>query len=535
MSSSKAVSASYVTGRFVWWNLVESPRPYANRAWESKAAGGDRIDGRDVRSLPTAAPLSTYALESAHVTKLSLLESHDYRGHWWLPGSPHDGVDGTLKYDPQSGMILHLDGYVEEHGYASARGPQLIHGVGLDARPVTLHRTRHRGRSSSYTTTAGMHQDQYWIGTAYFGLHAETEEDLKVRSATFSLAGLREWLNKPSFSLEPMLSAPEFTVKAHDEKLLDVELAVYGGARASVSNFAERHESVGRHLEVRSAPYCCVTFNEPRPFLDFGRFAVTFRMLFSLMEQRADSIEWAAVSQTPDLSKSYDVLFDGVASPRSAEKPSFRMFLPFSRISPELATLVERWYSSEAEFGTLRYEYFRTQLSAMPASPEEDILGLTQLLEGFHRRTSTETRLALEVFESESRAVLDSLPRETAPNISKRVEEWLEHANELALWKRLTRLLKALDPSICTRIVSDAPKFVREVTDARNTLTHNLRPDTDLATTLKDPRGTAIRLRALLLVHLFLSCGIRPETVAEGLKDETVFQALPGGYRREIL
>ena len=68
-------------------------------------------------------------------------------------------VPGTLSYGPHAGTHLRLEEALEESGYAHVKGPQIILGVGLDARPITLHRTLGARRQSAYTVAAELHQD----------------------------------------------------------------------------------------------------------------------------------------------------------------------------------------------------------------------------------------------------------------------------------------------------------------------------------------------------------------------------------------
>jgi ApeA N-terminal domain 1 len=471
--------------------------------------------------------------------RLSLLESHEFRGQWWLPGRREKGVPGSLKYDPQGGIELLLEGHLEEDAYALITGPRIIHGVDLGARPITLHRTSHRGRSSAYTQVAGIDRDSYWIGSAVFGLHAEGEDALKFKSCSFGLPGIVEWLHKPGFAIEPAhdLGESEFSVKVFDETVCEVLLPSHGNARVALFSYTERSEAMGRHLELRAAPFFAATFDEPKAVQDYVKLANVFRVLFSLLEQRAESISWMTID-LPDVGpagfSTYSTLFDALPSSKPKEKPSFRMFLPYFRSAPFLKELIEKWCASEELFGEIRYEYLRTQLSMMPASPEENILTLTQLLEGFHRRTSTETLLAAEVFEEQVRAVKASLPVSSAPELSERLSEWLQFANELNLRRRMRRMVDDVHQEIRDAITTSVKSFVNRAVRGRNTLTHNLPEDTDGGTG-DDPLGTSVRLRALLLAQLFLSCGVPATTIAEGLKAETIFQALPGGYRRTVI
>jgi hypothetical protein len=471
--------------------------------------------------------------------RLSLLEAHEFRGQWWLPGKREESVPGSLKYDPQGGIELLLEGHLEEDAYALITGPRIIHGIVLGARPITLHRTSHRGRSSAYTEVAGIDRDSYWIGSAVFGLHAEEEDELKFKSCSFGLPGVVEWLHKPGFAIEPArnLGTSEFGVKVFDETICEVELPSHGNARVTLFSYTERSESMGRRLELRVAPFFAAVFDEPRAVQDHVKLANIFRVLFSLLEQRAESIAWMTID-LPDVGpagfSTYSTLFDALPSPKPKEKPWFEMFLPYSRSAPFLKVLIEKWCASEEVFGEIRYEYLRTQLSTMPASPEENILTLTQLLEALHRRTSTETLLAADVFEEQVSAVKASLPVSSAPELSARLCEWLQHANELNLRRRMRRMVDELHQEIRDAITTVPKSFVNQAVRGRNTLTHKAPEGAEVGAG-DDPLGTSVRLRALLLAQLFLSCGVPATTIAEGLKAETIFQALPGGYRRTAI
>ncbi len=469
-------------------------------------------------------------------TRLSLLQPHEIRGQWWLPGSPHVCVPGTLSYGPHAGTHLRLEGALEESGYAHVKGPQIILGVGLDARPITLHRTLGARRQSAYTVAAELHQDTYRVDTAYIGVHAEGDADLLVHSCDLSLAGLTDWLEKPAFTVESPLTLGKsaFQVALHPETIFDEPIAPADGFRLALINDVRGFESHGRSFELQAAPLLRLTSREATDFRAYAKLIIDLRVLFSLLEHRADSVDSIAVRHSAGTESSCEVLFDGVASSPPKERASFRMFLPFFRVAPGFPAVLKTWFSTDGRFGGLRYEYFRTQLSDMPATPEDDILTLTQLLEGYHRRTSTETLLQTALFDAQVRAVRAALPRAEAPELSERLDQWLRYANELTLRKRIKALLRGLDTSVLARLCESPERFTQLALDARNALTHNLTPETGLPS-ISDPVGTALRLRGLLIAHLFLGVGVSPGAITEGLASETRFQGLPGGFRRVTL
>lgn len=468
--------------------------------------------------------------------RLSLLEPHEIRGRWWLPGSPHVCVPGTLSYGPHAGTYLRLEGALEEHGYAHLKGPPIILGVGLDAQPITIHRTLGATRRSAYTVAAEQHQDSYRVDTAYVGLHAESDADLLVHSCDLSLAGLADWLGKPAFTVESPLTPGKgaFQISVHSDTIVDEPIAPADGLRLTLINDLRGVESRGRAFELQAAPLLRLTFREATDFRCYAKHINDLRVLFSLLEHRADSVDSIAVRQSAAAESSCEVLLDGVASSPPEERASFRMFLPFFRVSAGFPAVLRAWFSTDEKFGGIRYEYFRTQLSGMPASPEDDILTLTQLLEGYHRRTSTETLLPTALFDAQVKAVRAALPRAEAPELSKRLDQSLLYANELTLRKRLKALLRGLNPAVLARLCKSPERFTQAAWGARNALTHNLTPEARRSS-IPDPVGIALRLRGLLLAHLFLAAGVSSEAIAEGLASETRFQALPGGFRRVTL
>lgn len=113
--------------------------------------------------------------------------------------------------------------------------------------------------------------------------------------------------------------------------------------------------------------------------------------------------------------------------------------------------------------------------------------------------------------------------------LSERVSEWLQYANDLSLRKRIRRMLDDLDPAIRELITTSVKDFIHKAVTRRNTLTHQppCEPNGGAGDNHFD---TAVRLRALLLAQLFLSCGVPAETIADGLRNEWNFLGLPGKY-----
>lgn len=469
------------------------------------------------------------------MTKFNLLETVELRGVWWLPGAPDQRVPGVLRFEPATGLHLQLEGALEENGYAIPKGPPIILGLTGGGTPITVNRTSHAGRSTSHTATESIHLDRYWAGTAYIGAHFAAEPEPLFLSCTFGLSGLVEWLRKPAFTVQsPLdLGASAFHVELHYETLC--EAPVPGSATTvTLLNSVTGSEQHGRHFTLTAAPYFRLTSSVPTSFHRFQALVQVLRILLSILQHRADAVTWIQVSAGADTASEIDVILNATPPTPLPEKSSFRMFLPFWRVSNELPTLIARWCETEPAFGDLRFEYYRTQLASEPRMALADVLTLTQLLEAFHRRSSTEVLLPPERFVEQAACVRALLPRQEAPELSDRVAEWLRHANDLTLRKRLKRLLTALPAQVTSRITKSPEDFIDIVVEARNLLTHNP-PSSGPTDTLKDPVGMALRLRGLFLAHLILSCGVTGDAVTSGFKEEADFQWMPGGFTRDLL
>ena len=121
-----------------------------------------------------------------------MLEQIVVNGLFWLPEMPERRVAGILTYDPAGNSTLALIGSLKEFAQINEFfTPDIILGISLDGKPITLYRCFEK---SSRFSSGGPLVTDFHVLTILIGAHFQSAQDIKFRRMYFEFSGLREWI-----------------------------------------------------------------------------------------------------------------------------------------------------------------------------------------------------------------------------------------------------------------------------------------------------------------------------------------------------
>jgi hypothetical protein len=148
---------------------------------------------------------------------IPLTVATDFVGDWFLPDDQEHIATGRLIFDPLDGLKLEV---VSDMPLFRASGEiAILLGVTVDGRLVTL---RNVHSTSSQWNSRGGQFTRAIVGTAFVGIHAKTESELRFHSIEARLSHLNDWCYVSGIDLDHAVfpHGGSVTFKQPDEVIL---------------------------------------------------------------------------------------------------------------------------------------------------------------------------------------------------------------------------------------------------------------------------------------------------------------------------
>jgi len=215
-----------------------------------------------------------------------MLESFEYKGIFWLPRNPEDLKVATLKYTPEEGPLLELEGepFTEELEILfKVFYEPIIVGITSDGKPVTLEDciwyVPHLGLSSG--------NPLYWSTkiqpkNIYMGEHFQCRDKIKFKNISVRYFYLDDWLassvvsakvdnNKQLLTVTSPLSLPLTLLYSNDKLKIYLQRNVQFG-------FTHFHPFQPRGVKIEETSWLRFELNESRNLRDFLSFILNIRV-----------------------------------------------------------------------------------------------------------------------------------------------------------------------------------------------------------------------------------------------------------------
>jgi hypothetical protein len=403
--------------------------------------------------------------------RLRLSERFTVDGAFWRPGDPEHKLLGRLTAEER---IEFRTAPAFREGNIPLMPPELMDKV--PETPTLLHGFTEQGICTlfglHYVNTPGLSDlglgvsvtsELYQVDLCVFGLHVPSLEAEYIESSGFSLTGLQRWLPKADRT-EAKDGSVIHSVPMQSLKIVQavsVELA----AQIIVEVFALRESTNDEgKRQIWSHPRIRIVPQSARSLQWFYPLASRLENFFTLM------LGHSVITEAVELfhGKHIGCLVRRRRGASIDGYPHHR--IPF--VAEQLSSALLRWFALPKEFIPVESLIIAT-IRNTDVIVESQFLSLAQALEAFHRVTSTTTTIPksefIEVLQKVRGAITQAC--ENSP-IRERFLNAIAFANEPSFATRLKELVAKLDAQQTVNLLGEAKKFIRQVVDTRNMLTH---------------------------------------------------------------
>ena len=405
----------------------------------------------------------------------TLVDAFEVRGDWWLPGSPHPKVAGTLKFDPEEGARLELMGSLDGPGRIEFGPHPVVLGESLARTAVTL-----TGCSGGFPNQmTGRLSCDYEPSVVFRGSHFTSIDGINLNSLRVSYDCLSAWMQ-----LEPIKESEgaEGPTQLHFLQEGSASHQLDGGTLAF--HVQPKIEKEPGNFSIRAR--ACVEFtpNQPSHYSDLlRRFVYPMQNLLSLamdMEARPLSMEGKA-SRGPSGEKpvwiSYQDHFHSMLRP----KPKYvrtPVVFGLGSLGADATMYLRNWFGKADKLKPVCDLFFGVAHHPLMYSSLR-FLTYCQALETYHRGRPGGVYMSNQDFADVLCRICAAIPEGLPVELGDSIRSRLGHSYEFSLRDRLRQIMGAFWPRVKLGFrgasgvsIVDAERLVDLIVKTRNALTH---------------------------------------------------------------
>lgn len=435
---------------------------------------------------------------------MQLPESIETYGYFWLAEKPDNRLTGVLRISARGEASLETFGAFDaDHAIHPQQlmGEKLhIQGVTDKEGPVTLVDCL-----VTHLTAIGIDEQLFKsslrVERVFCGAHFDSGE-VCFSGMTFAVEGLDEWFSfhhrpfshemDPAGQMSFTYSPPEsITFQLPD----DLSIGFHMGARTSLGLF---------QATITTKMGISVESSRMRAFSDFMQVLQKIKNFLCLVFDRSVSFTSITGSRrelnAPHTAHDKVVIY-GRFDPYDLRKENIsagNFLISFHEMADNIHEYLPRWLERYEEYEPTFNLYFAVTANRF-MHLEGGFLFLVHGIESLHRRSSSETKMPVEEFNSR----VDSIVQSTPEPWKSWVREKLGYANALSLRNRIKQMIAPFDNLFGSD--SERAAFVNRVVFTRNYLTHYDEGIKERAVTdAGELRRLRSKLEALVQLHLLL-------------------------------
>ena len=436
-----------------------------------------------------------------------------------MPQQPDTRLSGILKISDSCEITVELAGMLDDplvtpKGFAdpvlSSRedvGPERIVGVLHEGGSVTLDGCLRQ--NSSFSLPSGLSTSTIYAERALIGAQYGEEEEILFSEVDFSIEGLDTWLSVSGIETQVDIENKTGSVNYHVPDDITLELSCGTALKFRFRLTGPVLSLFQTEAVVKQTAQVLVKFEKAQPIEECSSMAFKLCNFLTLALDEAVSIQsmtgYLEQETTESEKRQLSIRVYSQFGPWPESKPKSRWhdaLFRYPNVAHQLNAMMVKWFENYEALEPSFNLYFasRTQSSLFL---DTKILWLTQALEALHRRTSDETEMSVEEFDSLRKSAMLACPMERREWLNNR----LRYANELPFRRRMWRLLKPFERWFGDR--TDRRAFINRVCDTRNYLTHyDEESTTNRAIGADELFGLYQKLEALFQLHLLNLIGL---------------------------
>ena len=433
---------------------------------------------------------------------MQLPEPIETYGYFWLAENPDNRLTGVLRISARGEASLETFGAFDADHAIHPRqlmGKKFhILGVTDKKGPVTLVDCVIT-QQNVVVNVEQLVKSSLHVDRVFCGAHFDTGE-VCFSGMTFAVEGLDEWFSfhhfpfshemGPAGQMSVTYSPPEpITFQLPD----DLSIGFHMGDRTSSSLF---QETITTQMGIS------VESSRMRAFSDFMQVLQKIKNFLCLVFDR--SVSFTSITgfrrelNAPPTAHDKAVIY-GRFDPYDLQKEDIsagNFLISFHEMADNIHEYLPRWLERYEEYEPTFNLYFAVTANRF-MHLEGGFLFLVHGIESLHRRSSSETKMPVEEFNSR----VDSIVQITPEPWKSWVRDRLRYTNALSLRKRIEQMVAPFDNLFGSESACKA--FVNQVVDTRNYLTHYDEGIKERAVTdAGELRRLRSKLEALVQLHL---------------------------------
>jgi hypothetical protein len=467
-----------------------------------------------------------------------LIETHTYRGLWWLPSAPDDKHEGTLtitKGDARLDLLGHFGHELiseseHERVYSLWLADQeRIVGITTDGTEVTLvDCTQASGGGLHFP---GIATGVYRARAVLVGATFDTDEPIGFDAVEIRTSELETWVGLVPFPLELNEARDGGTIRFARPPAIEFPLAIAETATLRFAMHTKGLSVVATEATLGYSAWLGLRFGERRPLEGATRDVWRLRNFVSLAIGKpltvlaVDAYRDDLVDQAGDrlpLHVFYPLPHNPEPSARRAYP--WELLFNFAQARDRLPDVLSRWLAHQDLFEPVFGLYFGTLYN--PSSyREQRFLAYAQGIETYDRLKRPDAKVR---DPTEHKALVAEIVEAVPAQHRKWLKGELAWSNDLKLAQRIEHVLSGC-PNVTARIVGEEGlgAFVKAVKTTRNYYTHyDPKVRAKAATEPRDMHRLTVQLRAVLETAFLLDVGFTCDEIERCLDRARRFEEI---------
>lgn len=441
-------------------------------------------------------------------------------GYFWLPENPDKKIPGTLAIKDGGDIELEIVGLFDDSIKALNEDGDLSRIIGHVEKDglITLDNCFYKNKNISF---GGISKSKVHVHNVLSGVAYDKDEAVTFNTFSFSVDCLDEWVHISGINVDNdyenrtakiSYEPPEnFNFKLDNKMDLEVCFAY---TLPGFPNITEAKITQRVYFKLKSEPL--------RPLSDFTETA--YKIVNFLCFAIDDTVSIKRVSATSNeiltdggngntYPVSISVYYASIPFTEKVPKKTWHdMLFTFGVIKENAQDVINNWIKSYVTISPALSLYFSTKVGAQRYL-DGKFLALAQGLETYHRRTSTETLMDKDMFNSLVSEILEHCPEERT--------DWLQgrliHGNEINLGKRIKSIIEPFKEHIGNSKLRS--KLIRSIVGTRNYLTHYDEDLKESAAKGKDLWVLCLKMEAIFQLHFLKLIGFSDEEISRVIEN----------------
>ena len=402
---------------------------------------------------------------------MQLPESIETHGYFWLAKKTYNRLTGVLRISERGESSLEIFGSFDSphNGPPQHLTGERLHILGVTdkAGPVTLVDCIVT-QQTDVVNVELLSKSSLHVDCVFWGAHFDTEE-ICFSGMSFAVKGLDEWFAFHHHPFSHDMDATgrrAFTYNQPEPTTFQLpDNLIIGFHMGAGTNSGMFQKTITTKMSIS------IESTRMRPFPEFMQVLRKIKNFISLAFDRAVAFTSITGSrQKPDAPHTPHDTVDiyGQFDPYDLPKEDISVgnfLISFDEMAHNIHEYLSRWLEHYEEYEPTFNLYF-TVAANRYMHLEGGFLFLVHGIESLHRRSSSETQMPPEEFNS----LLDSILQGTPDTRRRWVREKLRYANELSLRSRIRQMVTPFNDLFGTE--SACAAFVSRVVSTRNYLTH---------------------------------------------------------------